>query len=147
MSQITGSLNSNGNITGALNPGGVGGAEELSELNDVEITNVQNAQVLRYTVSNSKWVNVSPDIAFPIWQESEVDITMDPVLGGQVIVTFSGDVTDKVLDLHFNYSMVCPNFISVDYSDLTDSTTIYLGVPYMAVNDMKVLISLRNKRS
>lgn len=147
MGQITGRLNPIGAIQGALNPVYGGGAEALSELNDVQITNVQNNQVLKYDVGFSKWRNVSPDNAFPIWTEIEADITMNETLGGIVLVAMSGDQTNKVMDLHFNYPLVCPTVISVGYSEELDQTNFYIGVPYQAVNDMKVLISLRNKRS
>ena len=147
MAQITGRLNPIGAIQGALNPVYGGGAEELSELHDVQITDVQNNQVLKYDVGFSKWRNVSPDNAFPIWDETEADITMNEMLGGIAMVAMSGDQTDKVMELYFNYPLVCPTVISVGYSESLDQTNFYIGVPYMAVNDMKVLISLRNKRS
>ena len=147
MGQITGRLNPTGAIQGALNPVYGGGAEALSELNDVEITNVQNNQVLKYDIGFSKWRNISPDNAFPIWQEIEADISMNEVLGGMAIVAVSGDQTNKVMGLSFNYPLVCPTAITVEYDDSLDLTNFYISVPYQAVNDMKVLISLRNKRS
>lgn len=147
MGQITGRLNPTGAIQGALNPVYGGGAEELSELHDVQITDIQNNQVLKYSVSFNKWVNVSPDNAFPIWQEIEADISMIESLGGIAMVSVSGDQTNKVIDLHFNYPLVCPTGVSAEYNESLDITDFYIGVPYQAVNDMKVLISLRNKRS
>lgn len=147
MEQINGRLNPQGNISGSLNPVYGGGAEELSALDDVQILNVQNGQVLKYSVGFDKWINVSPDNAFPIWAETEADVSMNESIGGVALVTMSGDKTNKVMDLHFNYPLVCPTVISVEYDDSLDMTSFYIGVPYQDVNDMKVLISLRNKRS
>lgn len=123
------------------------GAAELSELSDVTINNPSAGNALIYGGSSGKWYNVTPEQAFPIWQEIETDVSMIEHLGGLVIVTFDHDISSKVLDLHFNYSMVCPSAITYSYDDQTQLYTLYISVPYQAVNDMKCLISLRNKRS
>ena len=123
------------------------GVNELSELSDVTINNPNAGNALIYGGASGKWYNVTPEQAFPIWDEFEADVSMNELLGGSVIVTFDHDISSQVLDLHFNYSMVCPSSITYSYDAQTELYTLYISVPYQAVNDMKCLISLRNKRS
>lgn len=40
--------------------GGGGGADVLSDLQDVSISSIQNGQILQYNTSTSKWENVNP---------------------------------------------------------------------------------------
>lgn len=123
------------------------GVNELSELSDVNINNPSAGNVLIYGGASGKWFNDTPENAFPIWQEIEADVSMSEILGGSVIVTFDHDISSQILDLHFNYPMVCPSTISYSYDAQTQLYTLYISVPYQAVNDMKCLVSLRNKRS
>lgn len=123
------------------------GVDELSELSDININEPSTGNVLLYNASSGKWFNDTPENAFPIWQEIEADVSMSELIGGSVLVTFNTDISSKVLDLHFNYSMVCPSSITYSYDAQTQLYSLYISVPYQAVNDMKCLISLRNKRS
>lgn len=150
MDQITGRLNATGNITGALNPVYGSGASALSELDDVSINNVQNLQALQYQAGLQKWVNVDPNNLLPfIDNEFQMSKFLDVY---QVMATSTGhDLSNKIIDVHFNYSMVQLKYISITYREMTEQGPVYdisIGATYSDdVNDMKCLLSFRDKRS
>lgn len=100
MDQITGSLNTTGNITGTLNStgGGGGGATALTQLTDVNISNPSNNQALLYNSESAKWVNGA--LPSGVNELSELnDVQLDTPVANQLLQYIGGkwvnrDVSD-----------------------------------------------------
>lgn len=150
MEQITGRLNATGSITGALNPVYGRGASALSELDDVRISNPQNLQILQYHIGLNKWRNVDPSRALPFTDD---EYTMFKQSDNYLAVfrTVGIDFSNKITDVHFNYSMVQLKNISITYvgeEQLGPVYDIQITAYYPnEANDMKCLFSFRDKRS
>ena len=150
MEQITGRLNATGSITGALNPVYGRGASVLSELDDVRISNPQNLQILQYDNSFDKWRNVNPSRALPL-NDEEYSMFKFQDKYRAVFRAVGTDFSDKIIDIHFNYSMVQLKNISKTYVGEGQFGPVYdfqITAYYPnEVNDMKCLFSFRDKRS
>lgn len=150
MDHITGRLNATGSITGALNPIYGAGASALSELDDVRISNPQNLQILQYDISFDKWRNVNPSRALPL-NDEEYSMFKFQDNYRAVFRAVGTDFSDKIIDIHFNYSMVQLKNISITYVGEEQFGPVY-DIQITAyypneVNDMKCLFSFRDKRS
>lgn len=150
MDHITGRLNATGSITGALNPVYGSGASALSELDDVRISNPQNLQILQYDISFDKWRNVNPSRALPL-NDEEYSMFKFQDNYRAVFRAVGTDFSDKIIDIHFNYSMVQLKNISITYVGEEQFGPVY-DIQITAyypneVNDMKCLFSFRDKRS
>lgn len=150
MDQITGSLNAAGNISGALNPVYGSGASALSELDDVQISNVQNLQLLQYQLGTDKWVNIDPARALPVNDDIyEMFKFLDNYRAAYRTVGI--DFSNKIIDVHFNYPMVQLKNISITFVEeeaLGPAYNIQITAYYPEeVNDMKCLLTYRDKRS
>lgn len=150
MDQITGRLNATGSITGALNPVYGRGASALSELDDVRILNPQNLQILQYDISFDKWRNVNPSRALPL-NDEEYSMFKFQDNYRAVFRVVGTDFSNKIIDIHFNYSMVQLKNISINYVGEEQFGPVY-DIQITAyypneVNDMKCLFSFRDKRS
>lgn len=150
MDQITGSLNAAGNISGALNPVYGSGASALSELDDVQISNVQNLQLLQYQLGTDKWVNIDPARALPVNDDIyEMFKFLDNYRAAYRTVGI--DFSNKIIDVHFNYPMVQLKNISITFVEETalgPAYNIQITAYYPEeVNDMKCLLTYRDKRS
>lgn len=150
MDHITGRLNAAGNITGALNPVYGSGASALSELEDVIISNVQNSQIIQYHAGLQKWVNVDPGNVLP-FKDKELLMSKFLDIYQVTAVLIGDDLSNKIIDIHFNYPMVQLEYISITFREMTELGPAYdisIGASYPNdVNDMKCLFSYRDKRS
>lgn len=124
------------------------GIDELSELGDVSLYNLSHNQVLQYHTGTQKWSNVSPERLLPL---TDLQINMYK-LGDeyQANMTISGeDLTNKIIDIHFNYAMV--QLLGITITPVENSVNeyeIFIRASYDTnVNDMKVLLTYRDVRT
>ena len=89
------------------NNGGSGGASALSDLTDVDLTNIADGQILKWDATNSKWVNANESGGGSGHTYSTTEQVVGTWIDGK-----------NIYEITYNFSSA----ISVSYNSYTETT-------------------------
>lgn len=117
------------------------GVDELSELNDVELTNLVPYQLLQYI--NGKWVN--KDVS-DVWTIIDRVISMTMTPQGATGSLLVDNLIDVLIDIHCSVPLMCPNSLVTEWIEESEKWQLTITFPYYEnVSTFYCLISLRTR--
>ena len=118
------------------------GVDELSELNDVEFTNLLPYQLLQYGI-DGKWVN--KDVS-DVWTIIDRVISMTMTAQGATGTLLVDNLVDVLIDIHCSIPLMCPDSIEAEWDEESEKWQLTVSFPYYDnVSTFNCLISLRTR--